>query len=173
MCPRVAPLIVNCAVPHQSLIKTMSYRLAHKHSDKDISLDELPSPQVTSVWPKWTKYIQHNALGLDKENMKLPKLQQSRVKISVALLQDFHPSFPYLFLVVYAYVCVWWIYKQECRSHRRPEAQDPPGTGMISNHGSPGMEDQRPLQEQKVQSSSHILIFLSLFLDNFTNPDKI
>lgn len=95
--------------------------------------------------------------------MKLPKLQQSRVKISVVLPQDFHSSFAYLFLIVYTYVCIWWLCTQECTSQGR---QDPPGTGNISNHGSPGMEANKSgLQEQEVllESAFSILFFLSFF----------
>ena len=64
-----------------------------------------------------------------------------------------------------------------CRSHGRPEAQDPPGN--ISNYyGSRGTETHKSsLQEKKVllESDFSILFFLSFFFfkDNVTNPDKI
>lgn len=95
-------------------------------------------------------------------------MQQSRVKISVVLPQDFHSSFEYLLLIVYTYVCAWYVHKGP------PEARSPPGMGTISNSGSPDMEaNMSSLQEQKVLLTISLYPFLSfLFKDNVMNPDK-
>lgn len=58
--------------------------------------------------------------------MKLPKMQQCRVKISVVLPQDFHSSFEYL--VMYTDVCVWYGHGDT----GPPEARGPPGMGTLA-----------------------------------------